>query len=98
MKRWRVLLLGFSLVGLAMPQVRAGDEAFPAIPQGYDLLTLSRAPSRATPGLEPLKDKVEPATMLSVVPATGGDANTRIEWSGRITTSVVYKNISHKRN
>jgi hypothetical protein len=33
----------------------------------------------------------ETATILSVVPAAGGGAGTRIEWSGYVMMGVVYE-------
>jgi hypothetical protein len=87
------LFMSGSLLGLAMPVAHAGDEPVPpALPQGYDLMTLSRGPAKVIPGLEPRKDDNDTATILSVVPATGDGAGTRVEWSGSITTGIVYKN------
>lgn len=97
MKISTALFMSGSLFGLALPMAHAGDEpAPPALPQGYDLMTLSRGPSKVIPGLEPRKDMNDTATILSVVPATGDDAGTRIEWSGSITTGIVYKNTRTK--
>ena len=97
MKIAAALLMSGSLLGLALPMAHAGDEPpSPVLPQGYDLMTLSRGPAKVIPGLEPRKDMNETATILSVVPATGDSAGTRIEWSGQVTTGVVYRNTRTK--
>jgi hypothetical protein len=42
------LLMSGSLLGLALPMAHAGDEPLPsALPQGYDVMTLSRGPSKS---------------------------------------------------
>ena len=97
MKISTALLMSGSLLGMALPMAHAGDEPPPpALPQGYDVMTLSRGPSKVTPGLEPHKNMNETATILSVVPAAGGGAGTRIEWSGYVMTGVIYKNSKSK--
>jgi hypothetical protein len=93
----KLLFLSGSLLGLALPMAHAGDEPLtPALPPAYDLMTLSRGPAKVIPGLDPRKDQNDTATILSVVPSTGDSAGTRIEWSGRITTGIVYKNTRNK--
>ena len=95
MKTSTALFITGLLLVLPMPVANAGDEPpVPALPQGYDLMTLSRGPAKAIPGLELPKDNHvnETATILTVVPADGDGTGTRIEWSGRVTTGVVYKN------
>jgi hypothetical protein len=99
MKISTALFVGCTLFALALPvasPAHAGDEPLlPELPQGYDLMTLSRGPAKVIPGLEPAaKDRNETATILEVAPAAGEDTGTRIEWSGQITTGVVYKNTS----
>ena len=86
-----------SLLCLTLPLAHAGDDPLlPPLPQGYDVMTLSRGPSKVTPGLEPDKNMNEIATILSVVPATGGNAGTRIEWSGHVKTGIIYKRTKDK--
>jgi hypothetical protein len=81
------------LCWLALSPAHAGEKRQPSpLPQGYDLLTLSRGPSTVTPGLEPSKNMNETATVLSAPPATGGGASPRLEWSGSVEMGVVYKN------
>ena len=93
MKISTALLMSGSLLGLALPMAHADDDPLPpALPQGYDLMTLSRAPAKVTPGLELPKNMSDTATVLSVVPSAGDGAGTRIEWSGYVSTGVVYKN------
>jgi hypothetical protein len=97
MKILAASLVSGLLLGLAMPMAHAGDELLlPALPQGYNVMTLSRGPSKAVPGLEPDKHMSETATILSVVPAAGGGAGTRIEWSGYVMMGIVYKNSKSK--
>lgn len=97
MKIWTVLLICVSLLGLAAPMARAGDDPpHPEIPPGYDLMSLSRAQAQAPPGLESLKNMNDTATVLSVVPSTGGSADGRIEWSGRMEMSGAYKKTIRK--
>jgi hypothetical protein len=99
MKISTALFMSCSLFGLALPMAPmapmayAGDEPLaPDLPHGYDLMTLSRGPAKVVPGLEPLKNMNETATILSVGPTSGESAGTRIEWSGYVQTGVVYKN------
>jgi hypothetical protein len=96
MKISTALFMSGTLFGLALPMAHAGDEpVLPPLPQGYDLMTLSRGPATVPPGLEPPKNMNETATILSV-PSAGDGAGTRIEWSGSITMGVVYKNTRKK--
>jgi hypothetical protein len=100
MKISTALFMSCSLFGLALPiapLAHAGDEPpVPELPQGYDLMTLKRGPAKVIPGLEPPKDMNETATILSVTPAAGDGTGARIEWSGHITTGVVYKNTRNR--
>jgi hypothetical protein len=97
MKFAKALFMSGSLLGLALPMAHAGDDPqLPPLPQGYDLMTLSRGPSKPVPGLELPKDVNDTATILSVVPATGNTGGARIEWSGRVAVGVVYKNTKTK--
>ena len=97
MKISTALFMGGSLLGLALSTAHAGDEPrAPELPQGYDLMTLSRGPAKVIPGLELPKTSNDTATILSIVPADGDGTGTRIEWSGRITTGVVYKNTRNR--
>lgn len=80
-----------------MPMAHADDKPLlPELPQGYDLMTISRGPSKPTPGLEAPRNAPDTATILSVVPAAGGLPSARIEWSGEITTGIVYRNTRSK--
>lgn len=97
MKISSALLMSGSLLCLTLPLAHAGDDSLlPPLPQGYDVMTLSRGPSKVTPGLEPDKNMNKTATILSVVPATGGNAGTRIEWSGYVKTGIIYKRTKDK--
>jgi hypothetical protein len=93
MKISTALFMSCSLFGLGLSTAHAGDEPPPpALPQGYDLMTLSRGPSKVIPGLEPRKNINDTATILTVDPATGDGASARIEWSGYVMTGIIYKN------
>ena len=93
MKISTALFMSGSLFGLALSTALAEEEPpLPALPQGYDLMTLSRGPSKVMPGLEPRKNMNDTATILTVDPATGDGAGTRIEWSGYVMTGIIYKN------
>ena len=61
-------------------------------------LTLPLAHAGDDPLLPPLPQgyDVMTATILSVVPATGGNAGTRIEWSGYVKTGIIYKSTKDK--
>jgi hypothetical protein len=97
MKISSALLMSGSFLCLSLPLAQAADEPLlPPLPQGYDVMTLSRGPSKITPGLEPDKNMNETATILSVVPASGGNAGTRIEWSGYVKTGVIYSRTKSK--
>ena len=77
MKISSALLMSGSFLCLSLPLAKAADEPLlPPLPQGYDVMTLSRGPSKITPGLEPDKNMNETATILTVVPASGGNAGT----------------------
>lgn len=93
------LLMSGALLGLALPKAHAdGESQVPALPEAYDLTALSRHSSTATTGLEPFKKINDDTTNLSVIPSTGDGADTRIEWSGQVSTSVVYQNKRTKRS
>jgi hypothetical protein len=93
MKISTALFMSGSLLGLTLPMAHAGEEPLlPDLPQGYDMTTLSRGPSKVTPGLDPPKNMSETATILSTVPAAGGGAGTRIEWSGYVLMGLRYQN------
>ena len=97
MKVWRLLFIGGPLLGLAIPMAQAGNESpVPAVPQGYDLSDLKAAPSQAAPRLEPLDVPGGSVPDEAVVSASGEGANSRIDWSGQVSTSVVYKNTKQK--
>jgi hypothetical protein len=97
MKISSALLMSGSFLCLSLPLAKAADEPLlPPLPQGYDVMTLSRGPSKITPGLEPDKNMNETATILTVVPASGSNEGTRIEWSGYVKTGVIYNRTKNK--
>lgn len=96
MKVLTALFMGSSLFGLALPMAHAEEPLPPALPQGYDLMTLSRGPSKVTPGLESPRHMGDTATILSVVPASGVSAGTHIQWSGYVKAGIVFKNTRSK--
>ena len=93
MKFSTALFMSGSLLGLSLPLAHAGEKPLPAeLPTAYDLSTLSRGPSKMTPGLDPPKNMGDTATILSIAPADGNGAGTRIEWSGYVLMGLSYQN------
>ena len=95
MKFSTALFMSGSLLCLAIPMAHAGDEPV-NLPEGYDLSTLSRGPSKMTPGLEPPKNMGDTATILSVDPTAKESGAARIEWSGYMLMGLSYKNSNSK--
>jgi hypothetical protein len=87
------LFMSGSLLALAIPLAHAGDKPLPPeLPTGYDLSTLSRGPSKMTPGLDPPKNMGDTATILQMPPTADGKPGARIEWSGYMLMGLGYKN------
>lgn len=91
MKFSTALFMSGSLLCLAIPMAHADDEPV-NLPDGYDLSTLSRGPSKVTPGLEPPRNVGDTATILSVAPTAKESGAARIEWSGYVLMGLSYKN------
>jgi hypothetical protein len=74
----------------------ASMEAAPAIPAGYQLLTVSEGELKDIPGLEMTpgerKRAGNKATVISVLPTADAPVGTVITWSGRVTAGLVYRN------
>jgi hypothetical protein len=72
----------------------AAMEAAPAIPAGYQLLTVSEGELKDIPGLEMTpgerKRAGNKATVISVLPTADAPAGTTITWGGRVATGLVY--------
>lgn len=97
MKYSTALFMSVSLLGLALTPAHAGEKPLPPeLPPAYDLSTLSRGPSKMTPGIDPPKNMGDTATILTIPPATKDGAGTRIEWSGYMLMGLSYKNSNSK--
>ena len=71
----------------------AAMEAAPAVPAGYQLLTISEGTAKDIPGLElspgERKRAGTQATVISVLPTADAPAGATISWSGRVSSSLV---------
>jgi hypothetical protein len=63
----------------------------PALPAGYQLLTVSQADAMSVPSLELDKHYTEKATALSIAPTAGGPPTTFVYWSGFARAAMVYR-------
>jgi hypothetical protein len=74
----------------------AAMEAAPAIPAGYQLLTVSEGELKDIPGLEmsagERKRAGNKATVISVLPTADAPVGTTIVWNGRVAAGLVYRN------
>jgi hypothetical protein len=68
-------------------------ESSPAIPAGYQLLSVSETDAIIVPGLNSTKDKAygTKATNIGVMPTADVPASTNIQWSGYVRVGAVYK-------
>jgi hypothetical protein len=75
----------------------AAMEAAPAIPAGYQLLTVSEGELKDIPGLEMTpgerKRAGNKATVISVLPTADAPVGTTITWSGNVRAGLVYGNV-----
>lgn len=90
------LLMGVSGLALSFASAQAEQPSPAPLPQAYDLMAISRGPASVTPGLGPDKRNVPEATIISVLPAGGGEPQSKVEWSGYVKTGVIYSNSSTK--
>jgi hypothetical protein len=65
-------------------------EAAPAVPAGYQLLSVGEAKASQTPGLESDRHLGDTATVVSILPTADVPASTTIEWSGLVRAALVY--------
>lgn len=67
-------------------------EAAPAVPSGYNLITMSEAPATVVPGAGQKDDKayLPNANVISVLPTADAPASATIEWSGYVYAIVQY--------
>ncbi|MFN4141264.1 hypothetical protein [Aestuariivirga sp.] len=74
----------------------AAMEAAPAVPAGYQLLTISEGELPQVPGLGMKRgDRLSygnEATIISVMPTADAPAGTSITWSGQARAGLVYEN------
>ncbi|MCB1377884.1 MAG: hypothetical protein KDK89_05885 [Alphaproteobacteria bacterium] len=75
-------------------------EAAPAVPAGYQLLTVSEGSQPVIPGLDVLrKDALamgNKATVIGILPTADAPASTEITWSGYARAAVVYQDWNSK--
>jgi hypothetical protein len=72
----------------------ASLEAAPAVPAGYQLLTVSDAPAMVIPGLEETdKSYGATATNIGILPTADVPASTNIQWSGFVRAALVYSDL-----
>jgi hypothetical protein len=76
----------------------AAMEAAPAIPAGYQLLTVSEGELKDIPGLEMTPGERKRAgsktTVISVLPTADAPVGTVITWNGRVAAGLVYKDVT----
>ncbi|NJO33166.1 MAG: hypothetical protein HC869_08485 [Rhodospirillales bacterium] len=69
-------------------------EAAPAVPAGYQLLTITEADSHSTPAHlldEPAyRNPIKSVTRIGILPTADAPASTVIEWSGFVRAALVY--------
>lgn len=65
-------------------------EAAPAVPAGYQLLSVSDAPAIVIPSLEIDKGFGPTATTIGILPTADVPASTTIQWSGYARAGLVY--------
>jgi hypothetical protein len=65
-------------------------EAAPAVPAGYQLLTVSEAPAIVVPSLDVHKDFGPTATSIGILPTADVPASTTIQWSGYARAAIAY--------
>jgi hypothetical protein len=72
-------------------------EAAPAVPAGYQLLTITEADSHSTPAHlldEPAyRNPVKKVTRISILPTADAPASTVVEWSGFVRAALVYVDV-----
>ena len=72
----------------------AAVESTPALPAGYQLLSVSEADAIIIPGLEADKEYGKKATNIGVMPTADVPASTNIQWTGFVRAGLVLRNRS----
>jgi hypothetical protein len=74
----------------------AAMEAAPAVPAGYQLLSVSEGELRETPGLEMSRRDRQfygnKGNVISILPTADAPAGAQINWNGAVRAALVYKN------
>jgi hypothetical protein len=65
-------------------------EAAPAVPAGYQLLTVSEAPAIVVPSLDVDRGYGPTATSIGILPTADVPASTTIQWSGYARAAIAY--------
>jgi hypothetical protein len=70
-------------------------EATPALPAGYQLMSISRQDSIVIPGLDADRQRERGATAITigVVPAADMPASTVIQWAGSVRAALAYRDV-----
>jgi hypothetical protein len=72
-------------------------ESAPAVPAGYQLLSVGKAPAMVVPGLEETdKSYGATATNIGILPTADVPASTNIQWSGFVRAALYYDNIDRE--
>jgi hypothetical protein len=70
-------------------------ETAPAVPAGYQLLSVGEGKATQIPGLESDRHLSETATIVSILPTADVPASTSIEWSGLVRAALVWDDVSN---
>jgi hypothetical protein len=73
-------------------------EAAPAVPAGYQLLTVSEGKAIVIPGLEADKNYGDTATVISVLPTADAPAGTELSINGFARAALVFKDPAGSKN
>jgi hypothetical protein len=68
-------------------------ETAPAVPAGYQLLSVGEAKATQIPGLESDRHLSDTATVVSILPTADVPASTSIEWAGLVRAALVWDDI-----
>jgi hypothetical protein len=71
-------------------------EAAPAVPAGYQLLTVGEGKATQIPGLESDKNFGDTATVIGIMPTADAPASTSIEFSGLVRAALVWDSLPGK--
>ena len=72
-------------------------EATPALPAGYQLMTVSKQDAIVVPGLDSdrQRDRGAKAVTIGIVPAADVPASTVIQWAGSVRAALTYQDVDY---